>query len=200
MGRQARVEGVGMRAIANGIIGFVIAAGLFLLLTPVTAQERVFMYGTNGATGIVQFMTSLANYPLSTLLTGRALQGANLSENGPRWAVSHSPAASAKATIAIAAEAGTRHVAQCIGWSAESAGGAVTAAAGTVILYDGAVVLIPTAIAHAAAAAAGVQNVPPNSICNLNLVGTTNTDMKVEFDALVTNELQRVWMTGYNVQ
>jgi hypothetical protein len=43
------------------------------------------------------------------------------------------------------------------------------------------------------------QNVAPFSVCGLNLVGTTNTAMTLEFQALLTNLIESVSISGYNV-
>jgi hypothetical protein len=43
------------------------------------------------------------------------------------------------------------------------------------------------------------QNVAPFSACGLNLVGTTNTAMTLEYSSLLLNLFESVTLTGYNV-
>lgn len=163
----------------------------------------VIMLGDAGGNPQVMRAATLTNFPVSTTLTARNVQGAALETLPSQWVVQSNPASGSQATASIAAEAGVRHVAQCVGWSAASAG-AVTAAAGTVILRDGATgagtVLTPWSIAHLVAAGAGIQTVAPTYLCGLSIVGTTNTAMTIEFNAGVTGEVQAVWVSGINVQ
>lgn len=124
-----------------------------------------------------------------------------IAEKGVRWSAQSSPAAGSQATASAAATTGLKRVVDCITFSGESSGGAVTAAAGTVSVRDGAsgagTVLWPYAVAHAVAAGAGIQTIAPHTVCGLNLIGTANTAMTIEFDAGITNELQRVGISGY---
>lgn len=147
--------------------------------------------------------TSLTNFPLATTLTARSLTGAGVVEKGPRWSVVGAPASGSQASASIAAEAGVRHVADCIDFSG-AATAAVTAAAGTFVVRDGATgagtIIWAYAIAHQTAAGAGVQTIAPHALCGLNLVGTTNTAMTAELDAGITGEIQRVSISGFNVQ
>jgi hypothetical protein len=141
----------------------------------------------------------LAVFPAASTLTGRNTLGTSLSEKSSRWSVFHNPAVSTQATISIAAEAAVRHVADCVSFAAGSTTAPALTAL-TVQLRDGATgagtvlqqwqVVIPNATG---------QNVAPFSVCGLNLVGTTNTAMTLEFSALLTNLLQSVGLTGYNV-
>ena len=43
------------------------------------------------------------------------------------------------------------------------------------------------------------QLVQPHSVCGLNLVGTTNTAMTLEFSASLPNLIESVSLSGYNV-
>lgn len=179
--------------------------GLGMLVTrPVTAQPpTVVMLGDAGGSPQLMRAASLTNFPVSTTLTARSVLGAALEAMPSQWIAQSNPASGSQATASIAAEAGVRHVAQCVGWSA-AASGIVTAAQGTVILRDGATgagtVLQPWAIAHIAAGAAGIQTVAPTYLCGLSLTGTTNTAMTLEFNAGVTGEVQAVWVSGINIQ
>lgn len=122
-------------------------------------------------------------------------------EKGTRWVATAAPSAGSVASASGAATAGLKRVVDCIAFSAESSGGAVTAAAGLVSVRDGATgagtIIWPYAVAHQVAAGAGLQTVLPHTICGLNLAGSTNTAMTIEFDAGITNELQRVAISGY---
>lgn len=142
---------------------------------------------------------ALTTFPVSTTLTGRNSVGAALIEKGARWSVIHNPAASSQATASIAAEASTRHVVDCIAFSAVSTSAPVATAL-TINVRDGATgagTIIWTY--QVVALAATGQNVTPHSICGLNLVGTTNTAMTLEFSALLTNLIESVSISGYNV-
>ena len=44
------------------------------------------------------------------------------------------------------------------------------------------------------------QNVAPFELCGLNLAGTTNTAMTLEFSASLANLIQAVSLSGFNVQ
>lgn len=171
--------------------------------TPQAQPPTVVMLGNAGGTPQTARAATVPNMPVATTLTARDAQGVQLQAGASQWVVNSQPASGTVASASIAAEAGVRHVAQCLGWSAASAG-AVTAAAGAVVLRDGATgagtILVPYSIAHLVAAAAGVQTVDSFAVCGLSLVGTTNTAMTVEFDAGVTGEVQRVWLSGVNIQ
>lgn len=157
--------------------------------------------GVSDGTGIQTWKgPSLANYPTSQTATARAIVGGGIVEKSGHWGNFSQPAVSLQASIAWAAEAATRHVADCVSFS----GGSTTAPVLTqltVNLRDGAtgagtvlqtwIVIIPAATG---------QNVVPFSVCGLNLVGTTNTAMTLEFSALLTNLFEAVSLTGYNVQ
>jgi hypothetical protein len=43
------------------------------------------------------------------------------------------------------------------------------------------------------------QNVAPINVCGLNLTGTTNTAMTLEFSASLANLIESVSISGYNV-
>lgn len=143
---------------------------------------------------------SLTNAPVSTTLTSR--NATNVTEvNGPsQWAVRlATPAAGTQGTASIAAEASTRHIIQCIGFSAT----ATTAPAATALqvnVRDGATGAGTVLISYNVVATATTGTlVAPFSLCGLNLTGTTNTAATIEFSASLTNLIQDVWMSGINV-
>jgi len=143
--------------------------------------------------------TALTTFPASTTLTARNAVGAGLAEKSARWTVISNPAASSQATASIAAEASVRHVVDCVSFSA-AAVVAPSLTALTVNVRDGATgagTVIWTF--QVVAPAATGQTVLPHSICGLNLVGTTNTAMTLEFSALLTNLIESVSISGYNV-
>lgn len=141
----------------------------------------------------------IGNMPAATTLTARNSIGAALAEKGSRWTVVSTPATGSQATASIAAEAAVRHVADCVAFS----GGSVAAPALTALtvnLRDGAtgagtVIWSYQVIVNAATG----QNVAPFSVCGLNLTGTTNTAMTLEFSAALANLTQSVSVSGYNV-
>lgn len=142
---------------------------------------------------------TLANSPTSQTLTARNLFGGIVTEKSSRWAVFSQPAVSTQATASIAAEAGVRHVADCVSFS----GGSTTAPALTLLtvnLRDGATGAGTVLWTHSVVVTAAVgQNVAPFTACGLNLVGTTNTAMTLEFSALLTNLFEAASISGYNV-
>lgn len=142
---------------------------------------------------------SLANFATSATLTARNSIGATIIEKGSHWSVIHNPAAGSQATASIAAEASVRHVVDCISFS----GAAIVAPALTrldVNLRDGATGAGTIIWSYTVAVAATTgQSVLPHSICGLNLVGTTNTAMTLEFSASLANLIENVSVSGYNV-
>jgi hypothetical protein len=144
--------------------------------------------------------TALATFPTAVTLTSRNIVGAGLVEKSSRWSVVSNPAVSNQATASIAAEGGVRHVADCVAFSAASTT-APSLTALTVNLRDGATGAGTVIWSYQLAAAnATGQNVTPFSTCGLNLVGTTNTALTLEFSALLTNLVESVSLSGYNVQ
>lgn len=135
---------------------------------------------------------------------GTPLTGVNLSEKGARWSVVSSPGGGSQATASKAAGgAGVRHVVDCVSFSATSSA-AIVAAIGVVNVRDGATgagtIIWQYNVAFPTAAALGLQDVSPQQICGLNLIGTANTAMTVEFGAAVTGASQTVNISGYDVQ
>jgi hypothetical protein len=142
---------------------------------------------------------ALTTFPASTTTTARNIVGAAIAEKSSRWSVISNPAASSQATASIAAEASVRHVVDCVSFSA----GATTnpaATALTINVRDGATGAGTVIWTYQVVITAATGNlVPAHSICGLNLVGTTNTAMTLEFSALLTNLIESVSISGYNV-
>jgi hypothetical protein len=169
--------------------------------TPTAQQmEMLGLWGTSAPT--VAGTPVINQVPVSTTVTARNVAGALFVEKSSRWTVVSFPASGSQGTASLAAEAGVRHVIDCVSFAGDSSA-AVTAAAGNVAIRDGATgagtVIWQAAIAHLVAAGAGVQTIAASSVCGLNLVGTTNTAMTAEFNAGVTGEVQSVSISGYNV-
>jgi hypothetical protein len=169
---------------------------------PATAQQMQ-MLGLWGTSSPGVAGTPVLNQmPVATTLTARNVAGSLFAEKSSRWTVVSFPAANSQGTASIAAEAGVRHVVDCVSFGAD-AGAAVTAAAGNFAVRDGATgagtVIWQIAVAHLVAAGAGIQTIAPQSFCGLNLVGTTNTAMTAELNAGVTGEVQSVSISGFNV-
>lgn len=109
------------------------------------------------------------------------------------------PAAGSQATASAAAIANFKHVADCVAF----AGGSTTAPALTALsvnLRDGATgagtVLWSQQVVVSAATG---QNVAPFAVCGLNLPGTANTAMTLEFSASLANLSESVALTYYDV-
>jgi hypothetical protein len=163
---------------------------------------RIVPFAWNGTTEDRLRTTALATMNPASTSTAVNQIGAQISEKGSRWVVNSHPATSAQATASIAAEASVRHVVDCVTF-AEASGGAVTGATHFLSLRDGAAgagtILIQWVAAIPTAGATGIQGLGPQSFCGLNLVGTTNTAMTFEFDAGVTNAIETVSISGFNV-
>jgi len=172
---------------------------ILLMARSVASQAPLLLFvsGSSGATPAAS--TLIGFFPVSTTTTARNIVGGLVAEKSSRWTVVSAPAVSNQATASLAAEAAVRHVADCVTFSA----GSTTAPALTnltINLRDGATgagtviaswdVVIPAATG---------QNVAPFGVCGLNLVGTTNTAMTLEFSALLTNLLESVTLTGFNL-
>lgn len=169
-----------------------------------SGNNQTFGFGAansayNGTTWDRFRTASLANSYVATSSTGINSIGAPISEKGFRWRVLSNPAAGSQATASIAAEANVRHIVDCIAFSAA----ATTAPALTrldINVRDGATgagTIIWT-YTVAVAAATGTLVAPVN-FCGLNLTGTTNTAMTLEFSASLANLIENVSMSGFNV-
>lgn len=206
-------------AILGLVIGAVVAYGVQvgnLAITadgasaPVGAWTHAEYYGPQSSWGnhpqaIAGFLFNGSTWDRSrgASASNKAAATSNASvqvEAGPRWRVTSTPAVSTKASASKAAGgAGVRHICDCITFSA----GSTTAPALTklnVDLRDGAtgagtIIASYTVVIPAATG----QNVAPHSICGLNLVGSDNTAMTLEFSALLTNLFQDLTISGYSV-
>lgn len=173
-----------------------------LFIASPKAQETVIaaLRGFNGSTLEPGRTMSLANSAVSTTLTGRSLAGVLMFERPTRWSVVSAPAVSTLSSSSIAAEAGVRHVADCVSFSAGSTTAPVLTAL-TVNLRDGA--SGAGTVVHTwqvTVSAATGQNVLPFMECGLNIAGTTNTAMTLEFSSLLTNLIETTSLSGYNIQ
>lgn len=154
----------------------------------------------DGTTWARRKTVSLTNMVPATTTTVRSQVGAALTEKSARWSVIHNPAASSQATASIAAEAAVRHVADCVSFSAGSTTAPALTAL-TIVLRDGATGAGTIVWTHQVVISAATgQNVVPYGLCGLSLTGTTNTAMTLEFSALLTNLIESVSVSGYNVQ
>ena len=185
------------RALTFGLIA--VALG-FVLVGPVASQNPSLMFLSGSAGAQPANAVSLIAFPAASTLTSRNAAGALQAEKSSRWTVVSTPAVSTQASASIAAEASVRHVADCINFSAGSTTAPAAVTNLTVNLRDGAtgagtVIASWTVVAPAATG----QNVAPFSACGLNLVGTTNTAMTLEFSALLTNLFESVTLTGFNL-
>lgn len=192
----------GMGRMKRVLLGVIITVGLFAVMAQNRPAQNVGLALWDGTAFQLGRMASLSNFALATATTARNQIGGQISEKGSRWSAVSQPAANSQATASIAAEAGVRHVADCIGFSADSAA-AITAANVTVNLRDGATgagtVIWTYSHSLPTAAALGVQEVPVQHLCGLNLVGTTNTAMTFEFSAGVTGSIESANLSGYNI-
>lgn len=153
----------------------------------------------NGATTSRPYVASLANYATASTTTARNSAGVQLFEKGSRWVVNSAPAAGSQATASIAAEASVRHVLDTLCFSSGSAVAPVLTSL-QVNVRDGATgagtILMSFEVEIPAATG---QDTPPICINGLNLVGTTNTAMTVEWNAGLANLKQTASAIGFNV-
>lgn len=149
---------------------------------------------------VTQRSVGLQSYAPATTLISSNERGRAIVERGPRWAITSAPAVSLQATATIAAEAGVRHIADTVCWSAGAVTAPSVATALLVNLRDGAADAGTIIASWRVVAPATVGNtVPPFCINGLNLTGTTNTAMTIEWSALLTNLFQSVTLTGWHV-
>jgi len=110
-----------------------------------------------------------------------------------RWSVTSAPAAGTAASAVQAASTVSYHVADCIGFSANS----VIAPALTstnVLLSDGATVLAAWVITIPAA----TGTIGPIQICDLSIKGTVGNSMSLTWGANVTNLQMEAWIIGHD--
>ena len=124
-----------------------------------------------------------------------------LAEKSGRWFAQSSPAAGAQATANHAAGgAGTFNIVDCVGWAAGSTTAPVLTSL-QVNLRDGAsgagTVLQSWEVVISASTG---QNVAPFQFCGLNIRGSSNTAMTIEFSASLANLIESVNMSGWSLQ
>lgn len=116
------------------------------------------------------------------------------------WAVTNAPISGARATVSKAAEVGVRHVVTAIAFNVITTTTAPTTATLTVTLRDGAsgagVALMTWRVRVSAAMTD--TNVAQMLLTGLNIFGSDNTAMTLEFDAGDLNTLEDVSLSGYS--
>jgi hypothetical protein len=138
---------------------------------------------------------------ISSLTNSGNNDGPILTEKGARWNIVSNPAAGSQASASRAAgNVNTRKVADCVSFSAASTTAPALTAL-TVNLRDGAtgagtVIWTQQVVISAATG----QNVTPFSVCGLNLIGSNQTAMTLEFSAALANLIESVSISGYDVQ
>jgi len=147
--------------------------------------------------GVGGTLVSANNFPTAVTLTGRNLAGGGIVEKGSRWSVVSEPAAGTAASAVIPAEAGVKHVADCITLSADATG-SVSPQTMSASLKDGSTV-IWTVIAGISSSGNGSTVMRPWGMCGLNLVGSTNTDLTLTWDQSVANVSTSAVLTGYYI-
>ncbi len=160
-----------------------------------TRLPAVAQWLYNGAAYVNGRTVSATNLALTTAV------GSALIEKGARWSVNSNPAVSTQATASKAAGgAGVRHVVDCISFSsgATTAPGAATAL--TVQVRDGASGAGTIIWERRVVAPASTGTFNEFATCGLNLIGTANTAMTIEWSALLTSLFESVSLSGYSVQ
>lgn len=145
---------------------------------------------------------SLAALETVTVLQGTIpweVSGAFSATSQDQWAINNAPAAALAATTTRAPVAGQRHRATAISFSVITTTTAPTVATLTVTLRDGAsgagTILMVWRVRVAAAMTD--TNVAQVVLGGLNVVGSVNTAMTLEFDVGTLNTLEDVSLTGY---
>lgn len=153
------------------------------------------------------FEVSLDDASLAALETVTALQGTSpwvvsgsfTTTSPDEWAINHAPIAGAQATASRAPVVGQSHRATAISFSVITTTSAPTTATLTVTLRDGAsgagTVLMVWRVRVSAAMTD--TNVAQVTLGGLNVVGSVNTAMTLEFDVGNLNTLEDVSLTGY---
>lgn len=125
-----------------------------------------------------------------------------MAQTGPQWTTYHAPVANTQATITQAAAANTakQHVLDCIVAKITATAGAPAAATVNLLVRDGATgvgtILFQYPMSQQATAGASGDSI---WTCGLNIVGTANTAMTVEFSAAGgANTLESVFIRGYD--
>lgn len=149
------------------------------------------------------FEVGLDEASLASLETVTVIQGTSpwVVSGTSDWVVSHAPASGVQASASKAAVVGSRHVATSISFSVITTTTAPTTMTLTVTLRDGATgvggVLMSWRVRVSAAMTD--QNVAQVTLGSLNIIGTENTAMTLEFDVGDINTLEDVNLTGHTV-
>lgn len=153
---------------------------------------------TDGTSNVALQALDLTNAPVASTLTSRNSVGL-ITNDPPSWGVTATLAAGSGGTVSIAAEANVRHIVKCVSWSA-TATSTPSLTAVTVNLRDGATGAgtVLQSWTQAVSATTGLL-IPVSGVCGLNLAGTTNTAMTLEFASGTANVVESVNMTGVNV-
>lgn len=155
---------------------------------------RMFGHLFNGATWDRARSASVST------LTAASNVGAVLVDKAARLSVTCSTAGTQCTASVAAGAAGTRHVADCIVFSA-STSTAPTQTDLTLLLRDGASGAGTILLRHVVTATATTGNlVPPYSQCGLALIGSDATAMTFEWSAGLSNLRQVATLTYYDVQ
>ena len=159
------------------------------------------MNGLSLAKGLATDIADLARMATAAVLSA-VTQGFALLVNRPAdWSATHTPAVNIVATISKAAGgAGVRHV--CTSISARILGGTVAPAAvqGTLVLRDGASGVGTIIWSQTVVLAAAVGAKDEVKISGLNIIGSANAAMTLEFIAAGgLNTFESVSLTGYSV-
>jgi hypothetical protein len=115
------------------------------------------------------------------------------------WSVVAAPASGSQAVATRAAAVALRHIVNCVSFSA-AASAAVTATPASVSLLDGAATIWSATITFPVAVGAGVVELPPVSVCGLNIFGSINTAMTLQFSGGITGVLESATLNGYDIQ
>lgn len=190
----------------NYIFSLPTATQLQIPIAPFPCETATVSYTSGGASAALFNVVYLFHKPgfspgVTALNLTAPINGGTVAERGSRWSTTNNPAAGTQASASRAAgpTSSTRHVADCVTASA----GASAAPAATNLalnLRDGAsgagtIIWLTQIVAAATAAQHGTV-----TICGLNLIGSANTAMTLEFSAGLANEFESVTLTGYDVQ
>jgi hypothetical protein len=193
--------GLGFVVLAMYVVSFLAFHAQAQPTVPGNTTQPTPIGGFNGGSSMPAFLPfrilSLANsFPAAG--TSFPSAGAHIAEKGPRWAAISTPVSGTQAIITVASVTGVRHVVDCIGIAAAAAS-SVTGITSSVALLDGSTGIWGYYIGFPTGST-GAQEVPPISFCGLNLVGTTNTAMVLEFGAGVTGASESLSISGFDIQ
>jgi hypothetical protein len=148
---------------------------------------------TLGASLLIETFTTTTRAQFDSLPT--VVRGA------PHWTIANDPAVNTAATISKAAgTGGAVHVADCVTATFVANTTAPAAAVVTAVIRDGAtgVGTILWSADLGVTATAGLSSTPVQ-LCGLNINGTANTAMTIEFTAAGgANTFETVGLTGYD--